>query len=155
VQCLLDTPHEWHTVCRGSQLQFFGLENSATLLARLTNLPAPRSMEVVLVRMPPGQRCPGITGRACDEFIYVIAGQVALALNGESFVLHKGDSAHYGSTEPHEWENTAHVESVIVWVSIESAILTDAAVFCTVARVAGGDPRVQGYTRSAHQGADV
>jgi quercetin dioxygenase-like cupin family protein len=39
-----------------------------------------------------------------------------LTLEGKTFVLHAGDSAHYESTVPHSWANTARIETVVVWV---------------------------------------
>ena len=46
----------------------------------------------------------------------MISGEVSLTLEGKTFVLHAGDSAHYESTVPHSWVNTARNESVVVWV---------------------------------------
>lgn len=65
--------------------------------------------------MPPGQKRSEVTTHAGEEFLYVIEGEVSLTLEGKSFVLHAGDSAHYQSTVPHSWVNTAKIESVVVW----------------------------------------
>jgi len=71
------------------------------------------------VKMPPGQKRSEVTTHAGEEFLYVIAGEVSLTLEGKTFVLHAGDSAHYESTVPHSWANTARVESVVVWVGTQ------------------------------------
>jgi transcriptional regulator with XRE-family HTH domain len=39
-----------------------------------------------------------------------------LTLEGTTFVLQAGDTAHYESTVPHAWCNTAREEAVVVWV---------------------------------------
>jgi transcriptional regulator with XRE-family HTH domain len=116
VQYFLDTPSESRSVCRADQLKFFGFSDSANLFARMTNHSEGRQLESILVRMPPGQARSEVTTHAGEEFLYVIAGEVSLTLEGKTFVLHAGDSAHYESTVPHSWANTARVESVVVWV---------------------------------------
>jgi quercetin dioxygenase-like cupin family protein/DNA-binding XRE family transcriptional regulator len=116
VQYFVDTPSEERSVCRGDQLKFFGFADSANLFARLTNLTGGRQLEAILVRMPPGQKRSEVTTHAGEEFVYVIDGEVSLTLEGKTFVLHAGDSAHYESTVPHSWVNTARKESVVVWV---------------------------------------
>jgi quercetin dioxygenase-like cupin family protein len=90
--------------------------DSANLFARLTNVTGGRHLEAILVRMPPGQERSEVTTHAGEEFVYVIAGQVSLTLDGKTFELRAGDSAHYESTLPHSWANTAPIESVVVWV---------------------------------------
>jgi transcriptional regulator with XRE-family HTH domain len=116
VQYFVDTPSEERSVCRGEQLKFFGFADSANLFARLTNVTGGRQLEAILVRMPPGQKRSEVTTHAGEEFMYVLAGEVSLTLEGKTFLLHAGDSAHYESTLPHSWANTARVESLVVWV---------------------------------------
>jgi transcriptional regulator with XRE-family HTH domain len=116
VQYFLDTPSEERSVGRGDQLKFFGFGDSANLFARLTNLTGGRQLEAILVKMPPGQQRSEVNTHAGEEFLYVISGNVSLTLEGKTFSLQAGDSAHYESTMPHRWANTALVESVVVWV---------------------------------------
>ncbi len=40
-----------------------------------------------------------------EEFIYVLEGVLTLKLGSETSQLFPGDSAHYKSTTPHNWEN--------------------------------------------------
>jgi len=116
VQYFVDTPSEERSVSRGDQLKFFGFADSANLFARLTNVTGGRQLEAILVTMPVGQKRSEVTTHAGEEFMYVIDGEVSLTLEGKTFVLRAGDSAHYESTVPHSWANTARVESVVVWV---------------------------------------
>lgn len=116
VQYFVDTPTEAKSVCRGDELKFFGFADSANLFARLTNLSGDRQLEAILVRMPVGQPPSEMTTHAGEEFLYVLRGKVSLTLEGTSFVLHAGDSAHYESTVPHGWVNAANEESLVVWV---------------------------------------
>jgi quercetin dioxygenase-like cupin family protein len=66
--------------------------------------------------MPVGQNPSEVTTHAGEEFLYVMSGQISLTLEGTTFLLHAGDTAHYESTLPHAWCNTAREEAVIVWV---------------------------------------
>ncbi|KVG32508.1 cupin domain-containing protein [Burkholderia ubonensis] len=116
VQYFVETPSEERSVCRGEQLRFFGFADSANLFARLTNVTEGRQLEAILVRLPLGQTRSEVTTHAGEEFLYVIEGEVSLTLEGRTFVLQAGDSAHYQSTVPHSWANTAKIESVVVWV---------------------------------------
>jgi transcriptional regulator with XRE-family HTH domain len=116
VQYFVDTPSEERSICRGDQLRFFGFADSANLFARMTNLTGGRELEAILVKMPVGQQRSEVTTHAGEEFVYVIDGEVSLTLEGKTFVLQTGDSAHYESTVPHSWVNTARQESVVLWV---------------------------------------
>lgn len=45
-----------------------------------------------------------------------MSGEVSLTLEGKTFLLAAGDSAHYQSTVPHSWANPTQSEAVVVWV---------------------------------------
>ncbi|WP_323119205.1 helix-turn-helix domain-containing protein [Burkholderia alba] len=116
MQYFVDTPTEAKSVCRGNTLQYFSFANSTSSFARLTNLADGRKLDAILVRMPVGKPPSEVTTHAGEEFLYVMAGEVALTLEGRTFNLKAGDTAHYESTVPHAWGNTADEEAVIVWV---------------------------------------
>ncbi|MFP3567815.1 helix-turn-helix domain-containing protein [Paraburkholderia sp. SIMBA_030] len=116
VQYFVDTPTEDKSVRRGNELKYFGFDGTANLFGRLTNLSVGSKLEVILVRMPVGQNPSEVTTHAGEEFLYVMSGQISLTLEGTTFVLQAGDTAHYESTVPHAWANTAREEAVVVWV---------------------------------------
>ncbi|HTH75458.1 MAG TPA: cupin domain-containing protein [Trinickia sp.] len=116
VQYFVDTPTEARSVRRADELQFFSFADSANLFARLTNVSGDRQLDAILVRLPAGQPPSEVTTHAGEEFLYVLRGEITLSLEGATFVLHAGDSAHYESTVPHGWANTAGDETVLVWV---------------------------------------
>jgi transcriptional regulator with XRE-family HTH domain len=116
LQYFVETPSEERSVCRGDQLRFFSFADSANLFARLTNAPKGRQLEAILVRMPSGQKRSEVTTHAGEEFLYVLEGELILTLEGKTFTLNAGDSAHYQSTVPHSWANPAEAETVLVWV---------------------------------------
>ncbi|CAB3678142.1 cupin domain-containing protein [Trinickia soli] len=116
VQFFVETPTEAKSVRRADELQFFSFADSANLFARLTNVSGDRQLDAILVRLPAGQPPSEVTTHAGEEFLYVLRGEITLNLEGTTFVLHAGDSAHYESTVPHGWANTANDETVLVWV---------------------------------------
>jgi quercetin dioxygenase-like cupin family protein len=116
VQYFVDTPTEARSVCRGEELKFFVFGDSANLFGRLTNLSGGTKLEAILVRMPPGHKPSEVTTHAGEEFLYVISGQISLSLEGTTFRLQAGDTAHYESSVPHAWANTGNEETVLVWV---------------------------------------
>lgn len=115
ISYFVDTPTEEGRVRRHKDLQYFAFDGSADLLARLSNQSGGRQLEAILVRMPPGERPSKVTTHACEEFVHVLSGEVTITLEGKSFVLGAGDSAHYESTIPHLWTNTRDDEAVLVW----------------------------------------
>jgi transcriptional regulator with XRE-family HTH domain len=116
LQYFVETPSEERSVCRGDQLRFFSFADSSNLFARLTNAPKGRQLEAILVKLPPGQKRSEVTTHAGEEFLYVVSGEVSLTLEGKTFLLAAGDSAHYQSTVPHSWANPTQSEAVVVWV---------------------------------------
>jgi transcriptional regulator with XRE-family HTH domain len=116
LQYFVEAPNEAQAVFRGDGLKFFGFAGSANQFGRLSNSSANRLLEAQLVRMPAGETATDVVTFAVEEFMYVMSGQVSLKLEGRTFVLHAGDTAHYESSVPHAWVNTADQESVFVWV---------------------------------------
>ncbi|PMS16851.1 DNA-binding protein [Trinickia dabaoshanensis] len=116
LQYFVDTPSEERSVRRSGQLRFFSFADSTDLFARLTNSSVGSQLESILVRLPPGQPSAEVTTHAGEEFVYVISGEMSLTLEGKTFALYAGDSAHYESTVPHSWSNTGKTETTLVWV---------------------------------------
>ena len=117
LQYFVDTASEERSVRRAGQLRFFSFADSTDLFARLTNSSVGSQLESILVRLPAGQsEAAEVTTHAGEEFLYVISGEMSLTLEGKTFVLYAGDSAHYESTVPHSWANTGQGEVTLVWV---------------------------------------
>jgi transcriptional regulator with XRE-family HTH domain len=117
LQYFVDTPSEERTVRRAEQLRFFSFAGSANLFARLTSSSVGSQLESLLVKLPAGQKkASEVTTHAGEEFVYLIEGELQLTLEGKTFSLRTGDSAHYESTVPHSWANTGSVETTLLWV---------------------------------------
>lgn len=117
VSYLLDAPEEQHQIHRREQLSFQPLPDSATRFAALTRGSPHQELEARLLRLPPGQPGPGDTpGRAGEEFLHVLSGELSLALASGTVLLRAGDSAHYKSAWSRGWTNPHRQEAVVLWV---------------------------------------
>lgn len=52
-----------------------------------------------------------------EEFIYVLRGELEIALDGERYRLKPGDSFYFESSTPHRWNNPGHKETFVLWVN--------------------------------------
>ena len=52
-----------------------------------------------------------------EEFIYVLRGELEIALDGEEYRLKPGDSFYFESATPHRWKNPGRQETVVLWVN--------------------------------------
>lgn len=50
-----------------------------------------------------------------EEAGVVMAGQLELWIDGESFLLSEGDSFNFPSSAPHRYRNPGETESVVIW----------------------------------------
>lgn len=59
-----------------------------------------------------------VATHAGEELLHVHSGEVTLTLEGQTYVVRAGDSAHYESTVRHAWSNTSDQETVLLWVGM-------------------------------------
>jgi DNA-binding transcriptional MerR regulator/quercetin dioxygenase-like cupin family protein len=52
-----------------------------------------------------------------EEFIYVLRGDLEIAVNGEEYRLKPGDSFYFESATPHRWKNPGRKETWVLWVN--------------------------------------
>jgi len=52
-----------------------------------------------------------------EEFLYVLRGELRIALEDEKYDLKTGDSFYFESTTPHHWENPGRKETWVLWVN--------------------------------------
>ena len=52
-----------------------------------------------------------------EEFIYVLRGDLEIALDGEEYQLKTGDSFYFESATPHRWKNPGRKETLILWIN--------------------------------------
>jgi DNA-binding transcriptional MerR regulator/quercetin dioxygenase-like cupin family protein len=52
-----------------------------------------------------------------EEFLFVLRGELKIALDGEEYHLKRGDSFYFESATPHHWENPGRSETWLLWVN--------------------------------------
>ncbi|HEY4843925.1 MAG TPA: cupin domain-containing protein [Terriglobales bacterium] len=52
-----------------------------------------------------------------EEFLFVLRGELKIALDGEEYHLKRGDSFYFESSTPHHWKNPGRSETWLLWVN--------------------------------------
>jgi mannose-6-phosphate isomerase-like protein (cupin superfamily) len=52
-----------------------------------------------------------------EEFLFVLRGELQIALADEEFHLKRGDSFYFESSKPHRWKNPGPGETWLLWVN--------------------------------------
>jgi len=52
-----------------------------------------------------------------EEFLFVLRGELKIALDGEEYHLKRGDSFYFESATPHHWTNPGRSETWLLWVN--------------------------------------
>ncbi|MFZ0807334.1 MAG: cupin domain-containing protein [Candidatus Sulfotelmatobacter sp.] len=52
-----------------------------------------------------------------EEFIYVLRGDLEIAVEGLEYRLKPGDSFYFESATPHRWRNPGRKETLVLWVN--------------------------------------
>lgn len=52
-----------------------------------------------------------------EEFLYVLRGELQIALEGDEYHLEAGDSFYFQSNTPHRWKNPGKTETWVLWIN--------------------------------------
>jgi DNA-binding transcriptional MerR regulator/mannose-6-phosphate isomerase-like protein (cupin superfamily) len=52
-----------------------------------------------------------------EEFLFVLRGELQIALDGEEYHLKRGDSFYFESATPHRWKNPGRSETWLLWIN--------------------------------------
>lgn len=72
-------------------------------------------LEVYRVVLGPGAHPEPSASYPGEEFVFVILGELTIAVGDEQFVLAEGDSIHYDALQPHRWSNKGAKPCVAFW----------------------------------------
>lgn len=94
-------------ITRGYEKEVFRIEGNSIIEYRLTNMADRCEMLPKFVEILPQKEQEDTTlyPHEGEEFIYVIEGILTLTIDTQVQDLFPGDSAHYRSTIPHNWNN--------------------------------------------------
>jgi DNA-binding transcriptional MerR regulator/quercetin dioxygenase-like cupin family protein len=74
-------------------------------------------MEPHLFRIAPNAGSGESYAHEGEEFLFVLRGELKIALNGEEYHLKRGDSFYFESATPHHWKNPGRSETWLLWVN--------------------------------------
>jgi DNA-binding transcriptional MerR regulator/mannose-6-phosphate isomerase-like protein (cupin superfamily) len=74
-------------------------------------------MEPHLFHIAPGTGSGESYSHDGEEFLFVLRGELTLALDGQQYRLRPGDSFYFESDTPHEWVNLGKTEAAILWIN--------------------------------------
>ncbi|MBV8476755.1 MAG: cupin domain-containing protein [Acidobacteria bacterium] len=74
-------------------------------------------MEPHLFRIAPAAGSGESYSHEGEEFLYVLKGELQIALDGHDYRLQRGDSFYFESTRPHGWKNPGSKETWVLWVN--------------------------------------
>lgn len=87
--------------------QPFVRQLNKTIYKSLSRYPEDKMLSPQLIELLPKDehQHPDIYAHQGEEFIYVLEGILTLIIEEDIFKLYPGDSAHYLSTQKHNWDN--------------------------------------------------
>jgi DNA-binding transcriptional MerR regulator/quercetin dioxygenase-like cupin family protein len=74
-------------------------------------------MEPHLFRIKPNAGSGESYAHEGEEFLFVLRGELKIALDGEEYHLKRGDSFYFESATPHHWKNPGRSETWLLWVN--------------------------------------
>ena len=74
-------------------------------------------MEPHLFRIAPGRGSGEAYTHEGEEFLYVLRGELEIALDGKKYRLKAGDSLYFDSSTSHHWVNPGKRNAEILWIN--------------------------------------
>jgi quercetin dioxygenase-like cupin family protein len=75
-------------------------------------------MQAMLFRISPQATSGGSYKHEGEEFIYMLSGKFEIWLDEvERYVLERGDSLYFLSTQAHRWRGLGSEEAVLLWIN--------------------------------------
>ena len=98
----------WHNhnfLVKAEDQNKFKLEGSDTEYTLLSGEFSERSLESLIVCIPPEEKHGQKFNHPGEEFVYVLEGAIIVNIDSEQYLAKAGDSIHYPSRIPHYWVN--------------------------------------------------
>jgi len=74
-------------------------------------------MEPHLFRIAPQAGSGDAYAHEGEEFLYLLRGELTIALSGKEYSLKRGDSFYFESATPHHWKNPGRGETWVLWIN--------------------------------------
>lgn len=94
----------------------FKMEGSNSEFILLSGKFSERTLESMIVSIPPEQSHGHKFNHPGEEFVYVLEGAIIVDVGGTEYLVKAGDSIHYPSSIPHVWRNPLKQNSKLLTV---------------------------------------
>lgn len=108
------TPSIGNGVTRAGSRQTFSLPGSSVMYERLHAEFPGRGLSSFVMIVPPGHHSEMVHHEG-DELLYVLDGEIAQTVDGETIRLGAGDSLHFRGSSNHSWANESDRPARILW----------------------------------------
>lgn len=93
------------------------VEGDGSMAESLAPFEEGRLIEAHIIHVPPSDLWCGPYSHAGEEVGYVLSGELALRVNGESYVARVGDSFFFKSTLEHFYKANSGEDCRVVWIN--------------------------------------
>ncbi len=94
----------------------FKIERSEIAYSTLSGPLKNKTLEPLLVEVPPRYEGTPPFAHKGEEFAYVLDGSITLTIQGRDYQLEPGDSIHFASEVPHTYRNNNATPAKVIWV---------------------------------------
>ncbi|MDM5196741.1 XRE family transcriptional regulator [Fictibacillus enclensis] len=101
-------------IVKADEQKPFRIEGSGVIYTRLGGEFAGRTVEPLLLILPPGQPNEKAVNHPGEEFYYVIEGMVHFEVDGKEYTVKSGDSIHFPSTTTHYMTNPYNLNAKVL-----------------------------------------
>ncbi|MEH7393419.1 helix-turn-helix domain-containing protein [Bacillus sp. JJ1474] len=91
----------------------FKMEGSPSKYVRLSGEIPGRQLEALRVTLAPNYKDSEVFSHHGEEIHYVLEGTVIFRVGDKEYLLSAGESIHFPSEKPHQWENPLNQETVL------------------------------------------
>jgi quercetin dioxygenase-like cupin family protein len=53
-----------------------------------------------------------------EELVYVLSGTMTFDVDGDEYVLRRGDALHFRTDRPHRWRNPGRQPARAIWMAL-------------------------------------
>ena len=115
------TPRPADALTRAGSRPQFSLDGVSMVYESLGAAFPGAELSCFLLHVPPGFVSETVRHEG-EEIIFILKGEIVQTLNGQSFVLHEGDSLHYDGSIAHSWANRTEADARILWTGTLSVL---------------------------------
>lgn len=91
----------------------FQLDGSGYKYTKLSGQFIGKNLEAIKVEIQPHEEDTISFGHPGEEIHFIIKGLLEVTIDGETYVVHEGETIHYPSTVTHKWKNPTDEVTVV------------------------------------------